>query len=72
MASGVVRFFSSTKDYGFIVPDSGGSDIFVHRRELRASQITAIKEGDRLTYETEPGKEGKGPRAVRIALVPQA
>lgn len=70
MPHGIVKFFNMSKDYGFITPDDGGADVFLHRRELRRANIVSPpREGDKVTFETEPGKPGKGPKAVKLAVV---
>jgi len=70
MALGTVKFFNAPKGFGFIVPASGGQDVFCHIRELRRSGLETLSQGARVTYEVEPGKEGKGLKAVKVALVP--
>lgn len=67
MSSGAVRFFNKDKGYGFIVPDSGGADVFVHIKDLRQSGLSEIKEGERVTFETAPGKDSR-PKAVKVAI----
>lgn len=69
MATGTVKFFSGDKGFGFIVPDGGGVDVFCHIRELRRSGLDCLTEGQKVSYEPEPGKDGKGPKAGKVALV---
>lgn len=64
MHQGTVKFFNEAKGFGFITPDNGGRDVFVHANSLKGVQIT---EGDKVTYESEEGK--KGLNAVNITLV---
>lgn len=52
--NGSVKFFNTTKGFGFIKPDNGSEDIFVHSSGL----VDKIKEGDRVTFDTEKGKKG--------------
>lgn len=66
--TGSVKFFSSDRGYGFIAADGGGPDVFVHIRELRHGKIEALREGQSVTFETQPGKEGKGPKAINIQV----
>ena len=62
MQEGTVKFFNETKGFGFITPDEGGEDIFVHSSGL----IDRIRENDKVQYETEHGK--KGLNAVRVQI----
>jgi CspA family cold shock protein len=59
MASGIVKFFNNDKGFGFIKPDIDGSDVFVHASELQRSGIDSVNEGDKVTYELAPGRNGK-------------
>lgn len=58
MASGSVKWFNATKGFGFIQPDGGGKDVFVHISAVERSGMTGLREGQKLTYEvaTERGK----------------
>ncbi|OXT00379.1 cold-shock protein [Notoacmeibacter marinus] len=51
MATGTVKFFNTTKGFGFIEPDDGGKDVFVHISALERSGMAAPAEGDKLNYE---------------------
>jgi CspA family cold shock protein len=53
MATGVVKWFNSTKGYGFIQPDDGTSDVFVHISAVERSGLGSLDEGQKLTYELE-------------------
>jgi len=66
--TGVVKFFNAEKGFGFIKPDNGGTDIFVHISAVQASNLPGLQEGDKVSYETEADKRGKGPKAVDIQL----
>jgi len=66
--TGVVKFFNSEKGFGFIKPDNGGTDIFVHISAVQASNLPGLQEGDKVSYETEADKRGKGPKAVDIRI----
>jgi cold shock protein len=66
---GTVKFFSSETGYGFIKPDDGGRDIFVHITAVEQAGLTSLNEGQRVSYEIEPDKKGKGPKAVDLQLV---
>jgi len=65
---GTVKFFNSDKGYGFIKPDDGGRDIFVHITAVERAGLPSLLEGQRLSYEVEPDKKGKGPKAVELKL----
>ncbi|MFS2316590.1 cold-shock protein [Maricaulis sp. D1M11] len=67
MATGTVKFFNETKGFGFIIPDEGGKDLFVHISAVQAAGLPTLTDGQRLSYETEPDKRGKGPKAVNLA-----
>ncbi|HRY07633.1 MAG TPA: cold-shock protein [Hyphomicrobiaceae bacterium] len=66
--TGIVKFFNTQKGYGFITPDDGGKDIFVHVTAVERSGIGSLNEGMRISFETEPDKRGKGPKAVELKL----
>ncbi|MBV9510952.1 MAG: cold-shock protein [Caulobacteraceae bacterium] len=53
MASGIVKFFNSAKGFGFIAPDDGGSDVFVHVSAVERAGLDGLNEGDRVAYELE-------------------
>ena len=63
---GTVKFYNTQKGYGFIKPDDGGNDIFVHVTAVGRLGIGALVEGMRISFETEPDKRGKGPKAVNL------
>lgn len=65
---GTVKFFNADKGYGFIKPDDGGRDIFVHITAVERAGLTSLTEGQRVAYEIEPDKKGKGPKAVDLRL----
>jgi CspA family cold shock protein len=64
--SGTVKFFNSEKGYGFIKPDDGGRDVFVHVSAVMSSGLGTLNEGQRVSFEVEPDKRGKGPKAVNL------
>ena len=59
MASGTVKWFNSTKGYGFIKPDAGGADVFVHISAVEKAGYTNLAEGARISYELVTGRSGK-------------
>src|SRR5262249_41670111 len=60
--SGKVKFFNAEKGFGFIVPDDGGKDVFVHVSAVQRSGLPGLAEGQRVSYDSEPDKKGKGPK----------
>ena len=53
MATGTVKWFNSTKGYGFITPDAGGNDIFVHISAVQAAGMQTLNDGQKLSYELQ-------------------
>lgn len=66
---GTVKFFNSEKGFGFIKPENGGADIFVHISAVQASGLAGLDENQKVSYDTEPDRRGKGPKAVNLAIV---
>jgi CspA family cold shock protein len=66
--SGSVKFFNSEKGFGFITPDDGSKDVFVHISAVQASGLEGLTENQKITFETEPDNRGKGPKAINIQL----
>lgn len=56
MTTGTVKFYNETKGYGFIQPDDGGKDVFVHATALERAGMRSLKEGQKVTFETEIDK----------------
>jgi CspA family cold shock protein len=67
MPTGTVKWFSDDKGFGFITPDEGGKDLFVHHSGIAAEGYRSLAEGARVSYDEEPGD--KGPKAVNVQLV---
>ena len=65
---GTVKFFNQTKGFGFITPDDGGKDVFVHITAVERSNVGTLSENMRVSFETEPDKRGKGPKAVNLVI----
>ena len=59
MATGTVKWFNTQKGYGFIQPDDGSKDVFVHISAVERSGIGNLREGQKLTFELERGQQGK-------------
>lgn len=59
MAMGIVKWFNPEKGYGFIRPDDGSDDVFVHRSAVQKAGHTTLAEGARVIYELLPGRSGK-------------
>lgn len=59
MVTGTVKFFNSTKGFGFITPDDGGKDAFVHISAVERAGMSTLNEGDKVTYELEAGRDGR-------------
>ena len=68
MATGTVKFFNQSKGFGFITPDEGGNDVFVHISAVQASGLPGLEDGQKVAFETEPDRRGKGPKAVNLTL----
>ena len=66
---GTVKFFNAAKGYGFITPDDGEKDIFVHISAVEQSGLGSLEEGQKITFEVEPDRKGKGPKAIELKLV---
>lgn len=66
--TGTVKFFNTDKGFGFIKPDDGGADIFVHISALQASGLASLAENQKVSFETEPDRRGKGPKAVNLSI----
>ena len=67
MADGIVKWFSAEKGYGFITPDGGGRDLFVHYSEIQGSGYRNLEEGQRVAFESQEGP--KGPQAVKVNVL---
>ncbi|WP_319826553.1 cold-shock protein [Thalassovita sp.] len=59
MATGTVKWFNTTKGFGFIAPDEGGKDVFVHISAVERSGLTGLKDNQKVTYELQAGRDGR-------------
>lgn len=70
MPTGKVKWFNEKKGFGFIVPDSGGSDVFVSYSAIQAPGFRTLKEGEPVSFEVEQGEKGpKATNVVRLSAV---
>ena len=67
MATGTVKWFSDEKGFGFITPETGGKDLFVHHTGINADGHRTLAEGARVSYDAEAG--AKGPKAVNVTVL---
>jgi CspA family cold shock protein len=67
MATGTVKWFSDDKGFGFITPDDGGRDLFVHFSGIAGDGYRSLAEGAKVSYEAEEGP--KGPKAVEVTKI---
>jgi CspA family cold shock protein len=67
MATGTVKWFSDDKGFGFITPDEGGRDLFVHFSGISGDGFRTLAEGAKVSYEEEAGD--KGPKAVNVSAL---
>lgn len=64
--SGTVKFFNGAKGFGFITPEGGGKDVFVHATALERAGLRTLNEGDRVTFVLEDDRKGRGKQAAQI------
>jgi CspA family cold shock protein len=64
--SGTVKFFNGAKGFGFISPEDGSKDVFVHATALEAAGIRSLNEGDKVTFTLEDDRKGRGKQAGQI------
>ena len=67
MATGTVKWFNDAKGYGFIAPEDGGKDLFVHHTNIAGDGFKSLSESARVEYESREGQ--KGPEAIDVKLV---
>jgi CspA family cold shock protein len=66
--AGTVKFYNAERGYGFIKPDDGGRDVFVHVTAVERAGLNSLSEGQRLSFDVEPDKKGKGPKAINLVI----
>ena len=66
MITGTVKWFNETKGYGFITPQDGGKDVFVHYSAIQGGGFKSLVEGQKVTFDVEQGP--KGPSAARVQV----
>jgi CspA family cold shock protein len=64
MTIGTVKFFNSDKGFGFVAPEDGGKDVFVHATAVEAAGMSSLSEGQRISFDTQP--DAKGLKAVNL------
>ncbi len=67
MANGTVKWFNATKGFGFIQPESGGKDVFVHISAVERAGLTGLNDDQKVTYDLESGRDGRQ-SATNLAL----
>jgi CspA family cold shock protein len=68
MPQGTVKMFRTDKGFGFIAPDGGGNDVFVHVSELEKSGLSSLSPGEKVTFDVEPDKKSGKTRAVNVRV----
>ena len=68
MPNGTVKWFNTTKGYGFIAPEGGGKDVFVHISAVERAGLTGLQDNQKVSFELESGRDGRE-SAVNLALV---
>jgi cold shock protein len=67
MATGTVKWFSDEQGYGFIAPDDGGKDLFVHHTAIAGNGFRSLAEGAKVSYDTE--QSARGPAATNVKVL---
>ncbi len=67
--NGVLKFFNTDRGFGFITPEDGAKDVFVHISAIERSGLPVLEEGTKVSFETEQDRRGRGPQAVNLQLI---
>ncbi|HLY06345.1 MAG TPA: cold-shock protein [Rhizomicrobium sp.] len=67
MATGTVKFFNTSKGFGFISPEGGGKDVFVHISAVEAAGLRSLSEGQRVTFDIQPDARGSKASNLKLA-----
>ncbi len=66
--NGTVKFYNATRGFGFIAPEGGDKDVFVHASALERSGMSSLQEGDKVSFELEDDNRGRGKQAAKIEM----
>jgi CspA family cold shock protein len=65
---GTVKFFNASKGFGFVTPETGGKDVFLHASALESSGIFGVNEGDKISFVLEDDPKGRGQKAAQVEI----
>ena len=66
--NGTVKFYNATRGFGFIAPEGGDKDVFVHASALERSGMSTLQEGDKVSFELEDDNRGRGKQGAKIEM----